>query len=209
MFTYEEYLRLYNKEHSKAVCKEFLMTGGLFNEYIIRNFDSAKQYINEAIVSNLAGYLKDEMDFEVAKTLTYSVLYKAICPSNLSEIPTLRKNHSTLENFLEQMGVNTDYIPEEKEIQRVADIFKQAGIIERIPNFDKKSELKEQFYIVNPSLTCQLIKETYGLADIENSVLGHVFEAAVAIQLSANMLSDHVIYFYNNGNEQNGPDKKE
>lgn len=209
MFTYEEYLRLYNKEHSKAVCKEFLMTGGLFNEYIIRNFDSAKQYINEAIVSNLAGYLKDEMNFEVAKTLTYSVLYKAICPSNLSEIPTLRKNHSTLENFLEQMGVNTDYIPEEKEIQRVADIFKQAGIIERIPNFDKKSELKEQFYIVNPSLTCQLIKETYGLADIENSVLGHVFEAAVAIQLSANMLSDHVIYFYNNGNEQNGPDNKE
>ncbi|MGN0347891.1 MAG: AAA family ATPase [Lachnospiraceae bacterium] len=206
MFTYEEYLRLYNKEHSKANCKNFLMTGGLFEEYVVINFDSARQYIDDAIVSNLAGYLKNEMNFDVAKTLTYSVLYKAICPSNLSEVPTLRKNHTTLENFLEQMGINTDYIPEEKDILRVADVFKQAGIIERIPNFDKNSELKEQYYIVNPSLTCQLIKETYGLADIENSILGHVFESTVAIQLSANMLSDHVIYFYNNGSEKNNPD---
>ena len=70
MFTYEEYLKLYNKSHSKANCKDFLITGGLFRDYIIQNFDSAKQYINEAIVSNLAGYLKNEMSEEAAKTLT-------------------------------------------------------------------------------------------------------------------------------------------
>ena len=40
------------------------------DDYIIQKFDSAKQYINEAIVSNLAGYLKNEMSEEAANTLT-------------------------------------------------------------------------------------------------------------------------------------------
>lgn len=209
MFTYEEYLRLYNKEHSKANCKDFLINGGLFDEYILKNFDSAKNYIEEAIVSNLAGYLKNEMNEEKARTLTYAVLYKAICPSNLSKIPTLRKDHVTLENYLEQMGVNIAYIPQEGEIERVADIFEQVGIIVRIPNFDKNSDLKEQYYITNPSLSCQLIKGVYGIRDIENSILGHIFESCAAVQLFTNMLSEHKIYFYNNGTEKNNSDNKE
>lgn len=209
MFTYDEYLRLYNKEHSKANCKDFLMKGGLFDEYILKNFDSAKNYIEEAIVANLAGYLKNEMNEEKARTLTYAVLYKAICPSNLSKIPTLRKNHITLENYLEQMGVNTAYIPQEGEITRIADIFEQVGIIVRIPNFYKKSDLKEQYYITNPSLTCQLIRRVYNVDEIENSILGHIFESAVAVQLFTNMLSEHKIYFYNNGTEKNKSDNKE
>lgn len=209
MFTYEEYLRLYNREHSKETCKRFLIEGGLFKEYILRNFDTAKEYIENAIVKNLSGYLKDEMTEEKAKTLTYAVIYKAICPSNLSSVPTLRKNHVTLENFLEQMGINVTYIPQEKEIGRIADIFEQAGIIVRIPNFNKNSEIREQYYITNPSLTYQLIKEVYNIEVLENSVLGHLFESTVAVQLFTNMLADHKIYFYNNGTEQNNPDNKE
>lgn len=209
MFTYEEYLRLYNKKHSKAVCKEFLTEGGLFKEYILRNFDAAKDYIKDAIIDNLAGYLKNEMDDEKAKTLTYSVIYKAICPSNLRTVPALRKNHVTLANFLEQMGINSAYIPQEGEINRIADIFEQAGIIVRIPNFNKQSSLREQYYITNPSLTCQLIKKVYDIHDIENSILGHIFEASVAVQLFTNMLSEHEIYFYNNGTEKNNPENKE
>ena len=209
MFTYDEYLRLYNKEHSKAVCREYLMEGGLFKEYALRNFDSTREYIEDAIVKNLAGYLKKETDEEKARTLTYSVLYKAICPSNLSSIPTLRKNHVTLDNFLEKMGINTTLVPEEGDLDRVASIFEQAGVIVRIPNYNKNSELQEQYYITNPSLTCQLIKATYNLRDIENSILGHVFESAVAIQLATNKLEDHEIYFYNNGNEKNNSNNKE
>lgn len=209
MFTYEEYLRMYNKQHSKAVCREYLMEGGLFSDYILKNFDDAKHYIEEVIINNLAGYLQREMSVEKAATLAYAVLYKAICPSNLSSIPTLRKNHVTMENFLEQMGVNVFNEPQEREINRVADIFEQAGIIVRIPNFNVNSEIKEQYYITNPSLTCQLIKGVYGIDDIENSILGHVFESAVAVQLFTNMLSEHKLYFYNEGSEKNNPDNKE
>lgn len=209
MFTYEEYLKLYNREHSKAVCREYLTEGGLFKDYILKNFESTKKYIEDAIVKNLAGYLKNEMNEEKARTLTYSVLYKAICPSNLSYVPTLWKNHVTLDNFLEQMGVNTDLIPKEYEVNRVADIFEHTGIIVRIPNYNQNSKIREQYYITNPSLTCQLIKSAYGLRNIDNSILGHVFESSVAVQLATNRLAEHDIFFYNNGNEQNNSENKE
>lgn len=209
MFTYDEYLRLYNKKHSGEICKEFLIKGGLFEDYILKNFDAAKDYIDEAIVSNLAGYLKNEMNEETARTLTYAVLYKAVCPSNLSTIPTLRKNHVTIESYLEQMGINTDYVPKNDEIERIADIFEHTGIIVRIPNYLKEASIKEQYYISNPSLTCQLIKRVYGLRDIENSILGYVFESTVAVQLFNNMLSEHQIFFYNNWSDIKDSDNKE
>ena len=208
LFTYEEYLRLYDKKHSKAVCREYLMEGGLFKEYAIRNFDSMKAYVEEAIVNNLSGYLKDEISEEKAKTLTYSVLYKAICPSNLSSVPTLRKSSVTLSNFLEKIGVNTAIKPEERDLNRVADIFEQIGLIVRVPNYDRDSELREQYYITNPSLTCQLILAAYDLRNIENSILGHVFESCVMVQLAVNKLEDHDIYFFNNGSGYD-PNNKE
>ena len=209
MFTYDEYLRLSGRKPCKEACTDFLEKGGLFEDYILQGFDSAKAYIEDAIVSNLAGYMQGEMDEEKARTLTYAVLYKAICPSNLSSIPTLRENHVTLENYLEQMGVNTDYIPQDGEIERIADVFEQTGIIVRIPNFNEDSDLREQYYITNPSLTCQLIKGVYGLASLDNSILGHVFEAAAAVQLYTNKLTEHKIWFYNNGSVKENPDNKE
>ena len=209
MFPYGEYLRLYDKTHSKDNCIEYLTEGGLFKDYAIKNYDDTKRYIEDAVVGNLAGYLKDEMSEEKARTLTYAVLYEAICPSNLTSIPTLRKADVTLENYLEKMGVNTTIRPQPYELNRVADIFEQIGIIVRIPNFNKDSLRKEQYYIVNPSLTCQLIKYVYGLAQIENSILGHVFEASVGVQLATNKLSEHDIFFYNNEGPESHGERRE
>ncbi len=152
MFTYEEYLRVFNKTPSCESMVSYLSEGGLFKDYILKNFESTRKYVEEAIIENLSGYLKD-LTFEKAKALTYAVIFKAICPSNLFSIPALKEEHMTLENFLEEMGINTDIIPEEKEIKYVADIFEQAGIIVRIPNFDKESVIKERYYIVNPSIS--------------------------------------------------------
>ena len=209
MFPYNEYLHLYQKEHSKENCSTYLKEGGLFKPYALRNYDDSRHYIEEAIVGNLAGYLKGEMSEEKARTLTYAVLYKAICPSNLSTIPTLRQAHVTLENYLDRMGVNTTLRPESRDLNRVADIFESIGIIVRIPNYVTESDNKEQYYIVNPSLTCQLIKHVYGLNEIDNSILGHVFESCVGVQLATNKLSDHNIYFFNNvGSDDSGENKE-
>lgn len=208
MFTYDEYRRIYNKEHSKAVCKEYLMEGGLFKEYALTNYESTKAYIEEAIVNNLADYLKERMSEEKARTLTYSVLYKAICPSNLSSVPTLHNSKVTLDNFLDTMGINTAMKIEERDLNRVSEIFEQIGLIVRVPNYDKDSSLKEQYYITNPSLTCQLILAAYNIKAIEGSILGHVFESCVMVQMASNKLAEHNIYFFNNGSGHD-PNNKE
>lgn len=209
MFPYGEYLRVYGKSHSKETCREYLTEGGLFKEYAIKNYDGMREYIETAIVGNLAGYLKNEMSEETARTLTYAVLYLAICPSNLSAIPMLRNENVTMENFLDLMGINPSIKPDQRDIHRVADLFEETGIIVRIPNYNRKSPRKEQYYIVNPSLTCQLIMQVYGLDTLENALLGHVFESCVGVQLSTNRLFDHNIFFYNNEGASGSPENRE
>ena len=209
MFPYGEYLRMHHKTHSKTVCREYLMHGGLFEEYAIKNFESMKSYIEEAVVRNLADYLKNEISEERARTLTYSILYKAICPSNLDRVPVLHKYTVTLDNFLDAMGVNTAIKPDGRELERVADIFEQIGLIVRIRNYDRSSPLSEQYYITNPSLTCQLILAAYGLRDLENSILGHVFESCAMVQLATNKLEEHDIYFLNHGAKKSEDKNKE
>jgi hypothetical protein len=137
--------------------------------------------------------------------LTYAVLYKAICPSNLSEIAKINENHITLEMFLDKMGIPAEYIPESYEIWQIADILEDVGIIVRIPDFDEESKFENQYYIANPSLTYWLIKEIYGNRISENDILSHIFESYVAVRLFTNMLSEHRIYFYG----KNVQEKKE
>lgn len=209
MFTYDEYKRIYGKKSDKNICREYLVNGGVFKDYAIKNFDSMKHYVEEAIVGNLAGYLKGEMTEEKARTLAYSVLYKAICPSNLSSVPTLRSRHTTLPNFLDTMGINTAVEIREQELNRVAEIFEEIGLIIRIKNYDREAEPKEQYYIANPSLTCQLILAAYGLQDVDNSILGHVFESCVMTELSQNKLEDHDLWFLNNSSKPSNENNME
>lgn len=208
MFPYDEYRRVYNLEHSRQVCDNYLIEGGLFKEYVLKDYASMKEYIETAIVSNLANYLKKEMNEETARTLTYAVLFKAVCPSNLSTVPVLRESNVMLENFLYTMGINTDIKVEERYLNRVADIFEQTGIIVRIPNYDTNSSLREQYYIVNPSLTSQLIKATYGLPILDDATMGHIFEACAMVQISTNKIAEHEVYFLNNEGQSNTATKE-
>ncbi|MCR5236235.1 MAG: hypothetical protein K6E34_03405 [Lachnospiraceae bacterium] len=195
MFPYDEYRRVYGLKHSQEACDAYLIKGGVFEDYAMTNYESMKSYVESAIVDNLAGYL-EEIDEETARTLTYSILFKAICPSNLSTVPVLRDNKVMLDNFLDTMGVNTDLDIDPRYLRRTAEIFEQAGIIVRVPNLDQESPLEEQYYITNPSLTCQLIKAAYGI-DMNSDILGHVFEASIMVQLSMNKLSEHQVFFVN------------
>lgn len=198
MFTYDEYLRVFKKEHNKSSCYEYLKSGGLFKDHILKTFDDMKDYVEEAVVYNLANYLKNEIDVRAARTLTYSVLYKAVCESNLVRVPTLRKKSVTLDNFLEDMGIDADMQINQRYLNRVADIFEHVGIIVRVPNFQNDSVLKEQYYITNPSITYHLILHTYKLRDLDDGILGHLFEAAAMVQLATNKIDEHDIYFFNN-----------
>ncbi len=208
MFPYEEYLRIYNLNHSPKNCDDYLLRGGIFKEYVLNNFATTREYVEKALVENLSDYFGDGYSVDKARALTYAVLFKAICPSNLSSIPVLHQSKVELPNFLDAMGINANAHVEDGDVGRVADLFEQIGVIVRIPNYDKESSLKEQYYITNPSLTCQLIKAAYNLDTISNDILGHVFEASVAVQLYTNRLADHKIFFLNSEGRSNVPTKE-
>lgn len=203
MFPYDEYKRVYGLANSQKVYDSYLIEGGLFKDYSLKDYDTLKEYIENAIVDNLSAYLKNELTREKARTLTYAVLFKAICPSNLSTVPVLRDSNIMLGNFLETMGINVNIKIETRDLQRVADIFEKTGIIKRIQNFDPNGIVKEQYYITNPSITSQLIKYTYNLSSLDNSILGHIFESCAMIQLSNNKILEHEIYFLNNEGQSN------
>ena len=177
MFTYEEYCRLHHLEPSKKNCEDYLLNGGLFSEYAVTNYETMQNYIKTAIIDNLAAYMGSRMSREKAAALVYSVLYKAICPSNLSTVPELAKNQLSVENFLSEMGIDTQIEFSDKDVRNVADIFEQIGLIVRVPNYDKTSPIKEQYFITNPSLSCQLILAAYDIKEISSDILMQLFEA--------------------------------
>ena len=195
LFTYEEFCRLYDKEPTKESCKEYLMFGGVFKEYAITNYNSMKNYIKTAIIDNLVGYMNGALDEEKAAALVYSVLYKAICPSNLKSVPTLKQNRLTVENFLEEFGIHPQVSFSEWELKNVTDILSQIGVVIELKNYDEHSEKKYQYYITNPSLTCQLILNAYKLPELTNDILGHVFEASVICHLEYHRFSEHTLCF--------------
>lgn len=197
LFSYQEYCRMNRKEPDKNTCRSYLTSGGVFREYAIVNYESLRNYIKEAIIANLVGYMNGKMDEEKATALVYAVLYKAVCPANLKSIPTLNKNKLTMESFLKEMGISTEVTFSVNELRNVTDIMEQIELIVRIKNYDKTSENTDQCYIVNPSLTCQLILAAYNIPEITNEILGHVFEASVLCHLNRNLLEGHKLYFLN------------
>ncbi len=184
MFPFDEYRRIYSLPNDRQSRNEYMTEGGLFKPYAIKDYDSMKNYVENAIVENLAGYMRDEMTKEKARTLTYAVLFKAVCPSNLFSVPVLRESGVTLDNFLDTMGINTAIEIREWDLNRVTDIFEHTGIITRILNQDENSPVREQYYINNPSLMSHLIKAAYGLPSLDDATLGHIFEAGDIVQLS-------------------------
>lgn len=192
LFSYSEYCRLNNLELCKASCEEYLKFGGTFSEYAIKNFETMKNYIKTAIIDNLVAYT--QMPTDKATAIVYSILYKAVCPSNLRSVPVLTKNHLSVSNFLDEFGVDSDINFTENELKRVKDILEQVGVIITVPNWDGDSS-DYRIYIVNPSITSQLILTAYNIPEIDRYILGEVYEASVMSHLYFNKLSTDNIYY--------------
>lgn len=194
LFSYDEYCRLNNMSPCKQTCESYLKNGGTFREYAVKNFDTMQNYIKTAIIDNLAAYTR--MPTEKATALVYSVLYKAVCPSNLDHVPVLSEDKSDVNNFLNLFGVDRDLELSEGEVKRVGDILEQIGVVVKVPNWEKEQTKTEcKYYIVNPSLTCQLILAAYDIADINRGILGFVYEASVVSHLWYKKSSEDNLYF--------------
>lgn len=201
LFSYNEYCRLNDATPCKGTCEEYLKYGGTFADYAIKNFDTMKNYIKTAIIDNLVAYTK--MPVDKASAIVYSILYKAVCPSNLTTVPVLTNNHLSVKNFLDEFGVNPDIEFTENELRRVKDILEQVGVVVTVPNWEQSSS-DYRMYIVNPSITCQLILAVYEIPEVNHYILGEVYEASVMSHLYYHKLEHDKIYYL----ERQTPDGK-
>lgn len=186
-FLYEEFLKITNKKNSSVSCKEFLKSGGLLEEYAIADYNSMKRYIEMAIVDNMRDYFEGSISREKVQVIVYSVLYKAICPSNLYDIPVLGEYDITLEAFMSIMCVRTDVEIKAFELERCEQIFEHIGLIVKVPKYTNASGEEDvcervfKYYIVNPSLTYRLFVSVYDMDNIEKNILEYLYESCVQI----------------------------
>ena len=221
IFSYDEYLHVYHLSHTKENCKRYLMEGGVFSEYAITNYDSMINYIRTAIVDNLVSYLGDKYEEQLVLQVVYTVLYEAVCSSTISKMSTYNVNHTPVKNYLDVFGIDAEITFPQNDfrrmVDRVADILEQIGVVVKVPNAVIDYEYEDDFYlqlnlektpkyktyIVNPSLTCQLIRTVYALNDIDGYILGNVYEACMMSYLAYYKLNDDKLYFidlrYKNG----------
>lgn len=221
IFSYDEYLHVYHLSHSKENCKKYLIEGGVFSEYAITNYDSMINYVKTAIVDNLVSYLGGKYEEQLMLQVVYTVLYEAVCSSTIRKMSTYNVNHTPVKNYLDVFGIDADIrFPKDdfrRMVDRVAEILEQIGVVVKIQNAVLDYEYEDNFletinlektpkyktYIVNPSLTCQLIKTVYALNDIDGYILGNVYEACMMSYLSYYKLNDDKLYFidlrYKNG----------
>ena len=88
-------------------CAKYLMEGGVFPEYAIRNYDDMMQYIKVSIIDNLVRYLGDGYDEQLVTQVVYTVLYEAVCSSTASRLSVFNVNHTPLPNHLDLFGIDS------------------------------------------------------------------------------------------------------
>jgi hypothetical protein len=182
-FPYAEYLWLYDHDDSYDRYQEYLIKGGCFEEYAVTNFDSMADYIKTGIIDNLVRYGRDSgrvIDEEIATAAVYTLFYKAVCPSSQKDIAVYRENRILYDDYLRLFGINPNIPGDDMfniQLNRIADVLIDAKVLIRADNLDKKSGNKFQYYITNPSITCQMLKAVYGFTDIPSGIMGYVHEA--------------------------------
>lgn len=205
--SFSEYCRLYNKPMNQKVCDTYLTRGGIFENYVINNEYTMTRYIEEAIIANLKGYVRDyRVLFDETKisNIIYTLLYRAIWDLTRNDPKLLQsKDNVDTQLVLQRLGIDLDGTQVSvSEIRGVADLLCSVGVLVKVPNLINEmqggqGELFKGYktYIVNPSLTCQFIKTVFPKYDNMNSILGLVYEANCMVDLYAKKQETDVIYY--------------
>lgn len=192
-FSYHEYCRLNNKALTLKSCEEYLEKGGLFEDYIVTNYNSMLDYIKTAIIDNLVAYCKGSLSKDVISIIVYSILYKAVCDSVIEYAPIYKGNYLSLVDFLELANVNPNYPIEASDFDEISSILESVGVLVKVQNYRLKKEYRT--YIVNPSLTYQLIKCIYKLDVVDRHFLGYIYESSCMCYLYFDKPSEHTVYY--------------
>ena len=146
--SFEEYCRLYDLEMNKRNNRQFLLGGGIFEDYVINNELTMQNYIEESIIKNLRAYiigvLKQKIDEGKIGTLIYTLFYRAIWSIVHDDIKYYSDSMETL-SAMDRLGIDADMKKiNPHELEMIADVLEQAGVIIKVRNlFPRENKLKE------------------------------------------------------------------
>ncbi|KSV59268.1 AAA family ATPase [Acetivibrio ethanolgignens] len=209
--SFNEYCRLNDMPMSLETCDLYLKQGGVFEEYATSNFSTMASYIQNAIIDNLKAYIVEIMPgFDMAKisNIVYSIFYKSIKDIMDTKIPVRDNSIKSLDN-LTRLGIEIEDTLAPFDVAQVSNILEQAGVIVKIPNLVPRKEKAASFglskdertYIVNPSLTWQLLCSIYDEKVLGNDLLGFVYESTCMVDMYHHKLADDKIYFLENNQD--------
>lgn len=132
--SYDEYRRLFNLEKTPDSLLKYLQTGGIFESRIEENFGSMKNYIQNAIIDNIASFYP-EADKEQVKMSVYTYFYNCITENYKPvSLPVYNYNRNALsyEEYLEDFGIRTDIKLDDFVFKNVSDILESLQIAIKI-----------------------------------------------------------------------------
>lgn len=205
--SFSEYCRLYDKPMDQNACDIYLTQGGIFESYVIKNEHTMANYIEEAIIANLKGYVRDYrtlFDETKISNIIYTLLYRAVWDLMRCDPKLLQsKDNIDTQMALERLGIDLESTQiSVNDIRVVADLLCSVGVLVKIPNLLNEMEnIQDELfkgyktYIVNPSLTCQFIKTVFPDYDNMSSILGLVYEANCMVDMYFKKQAADTIYY--------------
>lgn len=192
-FSFSEYCRLNNLEMTLNNCESYLKVGGLFEGYVLDTYGSMFSYIKSAVINNLVVYCGKRLDQGIISAIVYTILYKAVCPSTVGNIPVYHGDVLSLGEFLDLASVDAVSPISEVDFDEISTILAQTGIIAKIQNYRVRSEYRT--YVMNPSITYQLIRCIYNVATVDRTLMGYMFESACMCLIDSSKLYGHKVYY--------------
>ena len=180
-FAYDEYCRIYGLEKNTDSRTSYLKNGGIFESHASESFGSMRDYIQNAIIDNLASYYPN-YDPEVVKVAIYTLFYECIHKTYLKEpnetAPIYNyESNDLFETYLNMFGVNTSIKVPASITNEIASKLQEIGVLVKLN--DLRLPRKSRMYITNQSISYQMVKVIYNLDELSHSYLGHLYEASV------------------------------
>lgn len=196
MFSYEEFCRVYQKPYCKESCIEFLKTGGIFKEYAINSFQDMTKYIQEAVIDDLARFMK--LTPEEAKAIVYDIMYLAVCDSSETKIkyPEMRKDNRDYRAMLTNFGIDPTVEITPFKFKVATEVLEKARFVCKTNNFCNKEEYR--LHMVNPSLTYQMVNAIFDEKSAEKR-LGKAFEAYMVASMWTNTETADYLWYADMG----------
>lgn len=193
--SYEEYRKIFDLSLNSDTMLKYLQSGGIFESKINESFGNMRNYIQTAIINNIAAFLP-EYDINQIKLGVYTYFYNCITENYKPvSIPVYNyeKTELSFEEYLDDFGIKTDISIDKNTFNEISNVLESLQIAVklediRIPNHTR-------IYIVNQALSYNLVKAIYQLDTVSDKYLGHLYEASVVCNFYFNKPSVYDMYF--------------